>query len=101
MDVLLFDFSGTGHTTMCGDAIASHFIELGHHVDHFTYKSDKEINVDFEKYDLVGFGYPIHAFNVPEAFVRYIKTLPNVNHKKYFIYKYVESISHDLKCYTH
>ena len=88
MKVLLIEFSGTGHTTLCGNYIAEAFIDLGHEVDHFTYKADKEIKPDYDSYDLIGFGYPIHAFNVPEAFNRFIKNIPNLKEKKkYFIYK--------------
>lgn len=87
MKVLLIDFSGTGHTAICGDFIGEAFTDNGHQVAHYTYKSNREINVNYDEYDLIGFGYPIHAFNVPEAFVKFIKKIPDVNNKKYFIYK--------------
>ena len=78
MKVLLIDFSGTGNTTLCGDFIGEAFINKGHQVTHYSYKDGVPF-VDFEEFDLVGFGYPIHAFNVPEAFNKYIKHLPKVN----------------------
>ena len=28
-----------------------------------------------EGYDLVGFGYPVHAFNVPQVFLKFVKQL--------------------------
>ena len=88
MKVLLVDFSGTGHTALCGNYIGEAFSELGHEVTHFTYKADQEMNIDYNDFDLIGFGYPIHAFNVPEAFNKYIKGLPTLKEKKkYFIYK--------------
>ena len=87
MKVLLIDFSGTGHTSLCGGFIVDAFKKHGHEATHYTYKAGEEINVDYSSYDYIGFGYPIHAFNVPEAFVKFIKSLPNVEHKKYFIYK--------------
>lgn len=87
MRVLLIDFSGTGNTSLCGKYIAESFIKHGHEAIHYTYKKDVPIQEDFDSYDLIGFGYPIHAFNVPEAFNKYIKALPKVNNKKYFIYK--------------
>ena len=87
MKVLLINFSGTGHTTICGSFIKQAFEELGHECEHYVLKAGQEINVDYNSYDLIGFGYPIHAFNVPEFFNDYIKSLPNVDHKKYFFYK--------------
>lgn len=86
MKILLIDFSGTGNTTLCGDYIGEAFKQEGHSIVHYSYKNGVVL-VNFEEYDLIGFGYPIHAFNVPEAFNRYIKRLPKVNNKKYFIYK--------------
>ena len=88
MKVLLITFSGTGHTTLCGDFIKSHFEELGHTCDHYVIKHDVPFNYDINEYDLIGFGYPIHAFNAPQAFVRFVKSLPKLSSKKkYFIYK--------------
>ena len=88
MKVLLITFSGTGHTTLCGDFIKSHFEQLGHTCDHYVIKHDVPVYYDINEYDLIGFGYPIHAFNAPQAFVRFIKSLPKLNNKKkYFIYK--------------
>lgn len=87
MKVLLVNFSGTGHTTICGEFIKKAFIELGHTCEQHVLKAGQDINVNYNDYDLIGFGYPIHAFNVPQYFNNYIKSLPNVEHKKYFIYK--------------
>lgn len=88
MKVLLISFSGTGHTSTCAYFLKKHFEELGHSVDHYAYKHDVPFTYNLEDYDLVGFGYPIHAFNVPEVFCRFIKRLPKLkNKKKYFIFK--------------
>ena len=88
MKVLLISFSGTGHTFMCGEYIKKHFIELGHSCDHFAIKANSSFDYDINSYDLIGFGYPIHAFNAPEAFVKFIKKLPKLKEKKnYFIFK--------------
>ena len=87
MKILLITFSGTGNTTICGDFILEHFKVEGHEVEHFVYKADKEFNYDVASYDLIGFGYPIHAFNAPEMTIKFIKKLPKVSGVKYFIYK--------------
>ena len=87
MKILLIDFSGTGHTHLCGHFIKEAFNEQGHQCEQYALKANEELNLDYNAYDLIGFGYPIHAFNAPEIFKNYIKTLPNVDHKKYFFYK--------------
>ena len=38
-------------------------------------------------YDLAGFGYPVHAFNVPEFFMRFVKRLPAAPGLPAFIFK--------------
>lgn len=88
MKILIISFSGTGHTTICGDYIKEHFMSLGHQVDRYVIKHDKLFTYNPDDYDLIGFGYPIHAFNVPEYFNKFIKNLPPLkNKKKYFIFK--------------
>ena len=87
MKILLITFSGTGNTTLCGDFIMEHLINSGHEVEHYIYRYDNEFDKDINSYDMLGIGYPIHAFNVPEVFVKFIKKLPKVDNKKYFIYK--------------
>ena len=37
--------------------------------------------------DLVGFGYPIHAFNAPEVFLSFVDQLPSVQKKEAFIFE--------------
>ena len=39
-----------------------------------------------EGYDLVGFGYPVHAYNAPQVFVDFIRRLPPLN-RRAFIFK--------------
>lgn len=88
MKILLISFSGSGHTTICGQFIKKHYQDLGHQVDYYIYHHDAPFNYDINEYDLIGFGYPIHAFNVPEVFCRFIKKLPKLKEKKkYFIFK--------------
>ena len=87
MKILLITFSGTGNTTLCGHYIKEHFLSLGHDVDHYVFKAGQPLIYNVNNYDLIGFGYPIHAFNAPEAFIKFIKTLPKVKNIKYFIYK--------------
>ncbi len=86
MRVLLLFFSGTGHTERCAKAIKEAFIKHGHEVESYRYQAGVTPAYDINDFDMVGLGYPIHAFNLPQAFHRFIKALPKVN-KPYFIFK--------------
>ena len=86
MKILLLYFSGTGNTAKCAKAIGTSFVSHGHEVSYYEYRSDQPFSYDIEEFDMLGFGYPIHAFNIPEAFYRFWKTLPNAD-KPYFIFK--------------
>ncbi len=87
MKILLITFTGTFNTYLCAENIKKHFIKHGHEVDHYVYSSKESFKYQVNKYDLIGFGYPIHAFNTPKTFIKFIKTLPKVKGIKYFIYK--------------
>lgn len=86
MKVLLCAFSGTGNTFLAMDAIKKHFIETGNEVVAYQFFSKTEAP-SLEGYDLIGLGYPIHAFNVPKVFLSFVKKFPFGNGKKYFIFK--------------
>ena len=78
MKILIINFSGTGHTTLCGDYIGEAFQETGHEVTRLVVKKDMDNNIDYNQFDLIGFGYPIHAFNPPQFFNNFIEKLPKV-----------------------
>lgn len=82
MKILLFYFTGTGNTRLCASFLADEFKSKGHDVD---LCEGKEIP-DIDGYDLLGIGYPIHAFNAPKPFLKAVKALPKAS-KDYFIFK--------------
>jgi len=43
--------------------------------------------IDPSGFDMIGFGYPIHAFNAPKFFLQFIRTLPEVDKIPTFIFK--------------
>lgn len=86
MRVLLVYFSGTGHTAYCARHLRDAFATEGHQVSMYQYRANQPFQEDVSSFDLIGFGYPIHAFNVPQAFHRFIKAFPTGN-KPYFIFK--------------
>ena len=88
MNILLISFSGTGNTAKCGAFIHDALINKGHSVTHYIYSINNEFNYNLGDYDLIGIGYPIHAFNIAKPFLNFIKKFPKSNnHQKYFIYK--------------
>ena len=88
MNILLITFSGTGNTTKCGGFIKEKLIEKGHNVTHYIYSKNEPFSYNLDNFDMIGIGYPIHAFNIAKPFLNFIKKLPKVhNNQKYFIYK--------------
>ena len=53
MKILLYTFTGTGNTELCGNFIADSFKKEGHEVVHFVYDSDKEFKEDINGYDWI------------------------------------------------
>lgn len=88
MKILLIYFSGTGNTALCADFLREHFINEGHEVKKYEIFHNREFNEDVNDYDLIGFGYPIHAFNTPQYFNSFIKNLKATDKNiPYFIFK--------------
>ena len=86
MNILLCVFSGTGHTLLTAKAIEKNFKEAGASVDIHVVKRPYKDIPDASKYDYVGLGYPIHAFNAPKIFVDFCHLLPKTesNTKAFF-----------------
>lgn len=84
MKVILYVFSGTGNTLRVASLIKKYM-----NADVSVYRiSEKSGNAPSpEGFDLVGFGYPIHAFNAPEPILKFAKNLPDVECKRAFIFK--------------
>ena len=69
--------------------LATSFKEHGCAVDAIAMDElvKSNINVEMGNYDIVGFGYPVHAFNAPRIFFDFINKLPNGNQKRTFVFK--------------
>ena len=83
MKVLLIYFSGTGNTKKVAEKFASSFQELGHEAETVSVDGlldgktlPEEFLTKIENSDLIGFGYPIHAFNAPAVMLKLAKLLP-------------------------
>ena len=85
MQAIIYCFSGTGNTErVCGKYVEA-FRARGvsctvHQMSNFADIPDPNA------FDLVGFAYPIHAFNAPYLVYKFVRALPKAN-KKYFIVK--------------
>lgn len=86
MKVLLIYYTGTYNTRYVTNTLKARLIKAGYFVDVVEINIDTEI-IDLKEYDIVGFGYPIYAFNSPNIFNKYLKKLNFFPSKKYFIYK--------------
>ena len=79
MKILLLYFSGTGNTKRIARLYKSAFAGLGCEVH------EAELPLaeapDVSGYDLVGIGYPIHAFNAPKIILTLCKALPKQDKK--------------------
>lgn len=86
MKIILIYFTGTNNTQYLSNKIKSKLESENAIVDLLQVNKDTPF-VDLSQYDLIGIGYPIHAFNSPLVFNNYLKKLNLLPQKKYFIYK--------------
>lgn len=84
MKILLLYFTGTYSTLYITTLIKNQLLNKGYEVDVFPLSEKKRVSTS--KYDVIGIGYPIHAFNAPKIVEEKIAKY-NINNKKYFIYK--------------
>ncbi|MCH3909802.1 MAG: EFR1 family ferrodoxin [Bacilli bacterium] len=82
MKALIFVFSGTGNTMLIAKAFASNFSSS----EVREIKSPYPSTLDMDGFDVIGFGFPIHAFRAPELFVSFLKNLPPLK-KKAFLFE--------------
>ncbi len=83
---IIYYQTGTGNTRIVSEMIADELRQKNIQVDLC------EAVMPFDplnpgEYDLVGFGYPIHAFNTPKFFLDFVRTLPSVDNIPAFIFK--------------
>ena len=86
--VIIFYFSGTGHTEIVAEMIKNALHTQGVHVD--CHRIDRCVLdgsiPDISGYDAVGIGYPIYAFNVPRTVEEFVRMLPKGG-KPVFVFK--------------
>jgi len=83
----IYVFSGTGHTKIAADMIATQLRALGLNTTVYRVKAPYDDAPDPRTFDVAGFGYPVHAFNTPQFFLRFVKSLPDADSMPAFIFK--------------
>lgn len=84
MRVALYVFSGTGNTLKVA-ALYKQYLNAEVTVHRIAKRSPTPpAPADF---DLIGFGYPIHAFSAPEPILKFAKALPELSGKQVFVFK--------------
>lgn len=85
----IFYFSGTGNTEIISYLLGNELQKNGATVEYIriedVVKDGYYYNID--DYDIVGIGYPVHAFNAPKIVYDFIKLMPRAQNKYTFIFK--------------
>lgn len=74
--IVIYVFSGTYNTQKIAQ-LYQKFLEPEYIVKIISIEKNMEID-NLVKYDLIGIGYPIHAFNCPQIVDQFVKKLPNL-----------------------
>jgi len=83
---IIYVFSGTKNTLLAAGMVKDALEYRNVHTEIFEV-TKPFINVpNPNDYDYVGFAYPVHAFNVPQVFLEFVRQLPDA-HRKAFIFK--------------
>ena len=82
MKIGMFYFTGSGNTELVAKEWKKSLENQSIEVELFAIEDVDFKAIDFEKYDILGFGYPIHAFNAPKIMVDFAKQLPLLSFKK-------------------
>jgi len=86
--VIIFYFSGTGHTEIVAEMLRDALHARGVHVD--SRRIDRCLREGsvpgVSSYDAVGIGYPVYAFNVPRTVEDFIRMLPRSD-RPVFVFK--------------
>ena len=75
MKIILYVFSGTGNTLAVAELYKKYLENGGNTVDIYRISAKSGEMPSPENYDLVGIGYPIHAFSAPEPAINFCKNI--------------------------
>ena len=87
MKAIIYFFSGTGNTKRICSLYKEEFEKHGVDTTLYSVRSDMSDLPHPSEFDLVGFAYPIHAFNAPKIMLKLAKAIDKVQNKEIFILK--------------
>jgi len=98
----IYYFSGTGNTELVARMFADAF-GPGHTVELMNVEllPNPLPSAELERFDLLGFGGPVHLFAASLAFTRFIKRLPKVNRRPAFLFLTAGGEGLDALSYPH
>ena len=88
MKVVICYFSGTGNTAKIAEKYRDNLVERGASVTVYAIDNlllnglTEEFLNNLKDADLLGIGYPVHAFNAPSIVLRFANSLPKATAKK-------------------
>ena len=87
--VIIYYFSGTGNTELVANMVKEGFTNYKYKVSVVKIEDvlKKNLEIDVEKYDLVGIGCQVIGFGMPNIVYKFINSMPKVLHKKMFIFR--------------
>lgn len=84
MRILILYFSGTGNTEFIGKYIKKHLNCDMYEIELFSLELFKKENIS--KYDILIFGFPVYACDIPVFIQRYLEDIPITKTKSVFIF---------------
>ena len=87
MNAVIYVFSGTGNTMRICSLYKEEFERNGVETTVYPVRANMVDLPNPEEFNLVGFAYPIHAFNAPEIMLDLAKKMKAVKRKEFFILK--------------
>src|SRR6056297_26496 len=89
MRFCIFYFSGTGATAKLADEILKGFRKRGHQGISVRLKKkppNQKMNLDLQKYDILGFGAPVYAMRAPRLATKLIENLKTPKTTAFFTF---------------
>lgn len=85
---IIYLFSATGNTALVANLYKKYLTSYDTQIHKIKMENGEFLpSPNPNDFDLIGFAYPIHAFNAPEVFFKFCKKLPPVDNKTSFIAK--------------
>lgn len=85
--ILIFYFSGTGNTKFIAENLLTNFRALNCTGKCIPIEEATNVAHLSASADIIGIGFPVHAFNAPRNVLEFVKKLPKRSNQKTFIFK--------------